>query len=158
MRSVLPVVAICAVLAGCGAKADHASGPAWLEDVTDAARVDFVHDSGHRRRSCFPRRSPAGCGIFDYDWDGWMDLYFVQAGPIGSETRPSDGKRGTNRLFRNRGDGTFEDTTAKAGVGAFRIRDGLRVRRLRRRRRHRSLRDELRPRRPLPQRGQRDVH
>jgi hypothetical protein len=47
-----------------------------------------------------------GCGVAvgDYDGDGHEDVYFVnQAGP--------------NALYRNRGDGTFEDVTAKAGVG-----------------------------------------
>ncbi|HXK12276.1 MAG TPA: FG-GAP-like repeat-containing protein [Vicinamibacteria bacterium] len=40
----------------------------------------------------------------DYDGDGWLDLY------VGHEEAPST-------LFRNRGDGTFEDVSAKAGVG-----------------------------------------
>src|SRR2546421_328286 len=39
----------------------------------------------------------------DYDNDGWLDLFAI--GPAGG------------RLFRNRGNGTFEDVTAKAGVG-----------------------------------------
>src|SRR5206468_1072617 len=47
-----------------------------------------------------------GCGVAvgDFDKDGHDDLYFVnQLGP--------------NKLYRNNGDGTFEDVTAKAGVG-----------------------------------------
>ncbi len=47
-----------------------------------------------------------GCGVVvgDYDGDGFDDIYFLnQAGP--------------NGLFRNKGDGTFEDVTRKAGVG-----------------------------------------
>lgn len=47
-----------------------------------------------------------GCGVAvgDYDGDGHEDVYFVnQLGP--------------NKLYRNRGDGTFVDVTAKAGVG-----------------------------------------
>jgi hypothetical protein len=47
-----------------------------------------------------------GCGVAvgDFDGDGHDDVYFVnQLGP--------------NRLFRNKGDGTFEDVTEKAGVG-----------------------------------------
>jgi enediyne biosynthesis protein E4 len=53
----------------------------------------------------------AGIGAVDYamgvatgdvDGDGWVDLYLTNFGP--------------NRLWRNRGDGTFEDWTARAGV------------------------------------------
>jgi hypothetical protein len=40
----------------------------------------------------------------DYDNDGWVDLY------VGHERTPS-------QLFRNKGDGTFEDVSAKSGVG-----------------------------------------
>ena len=39
----------------------------------------------------------------DYDNDGWLDLF------IGCE-------RSVSRLFRNRGDGTFEEVASKAGV------------------------------------------
>ena len=40
----------------------------------------------------------------DYDNDGFVDLF------VGHELTPS-------QLFKNRGDGTFEDATARAGVG-----------------------------------------
>nr|MDQ5873466.1 CRTAC1 family protein [Acidobacteriota bacterium] len=42
----------------------------------------------------------------DYDSDGRTDLYFVN-------------DRASNRLFRNRGDGSFEETTAEAGAGVL---------------------------------------
>lgn len=45
---------------------------------------------------------------FDFDGDGWDDLYV-------SNGRYPAGEK--NILFRNRGDGTFEDVTGKAGVG-----------------------------------------
>jgi hypothetical protein len=46
-----------------------------------------------------------GVAVLDYDGDGRPDLYFVN-------------DRTSNRLFRNRGNGTFEETTAEAGAGA----------------------------------------
>ena len=46
-----------------------------------------------------------GVAVLDYDGDGRPDLYFVN-------------DRTSNRLFRNRGDGSFEETTAESGVGA----------------------------------------
>jgi FOG: TPR repeat len=48
-----------------------------------------------------------GIAAGDYDNDGFDDLYVCQ--PAGLP----------NRLYRNRGDGTFEDVTEKAGVGAL---------------------------------------
>ncbi len=53
----------------------------------------------------------AGCAFFDYDNDGWMDI-FVLGG------RRLDGipAGASNRLYHNNRDGTFMDVTAKAGL------------------------------------------
>ena len=56
-----------------------------------------------------------GCGAaaLDYDSDGFLDLFVVNGTTL--EGFPK-GKEPTSRLYRNRGDGTFEDTTARAGL------------------------------------------
>lgn len=56
-----------------------------------------------------------GCGVamLDYDNDGWLDLFFVNGTTL--EGFPG-GQEPTSHLYRNRGDGTFEDTTARAGL------------------------------------------
>jgi hypothetical protein len=56
-----------------------------------------------------------GCGVamFDYDNDGWLDLFFVNGTTLDGFPR---GQEPTSHLYRNRGDGTFEDTTTKAGL------------------------------------------
>jgi hypothetical protein len=52
-----------------------------------------------------------GCAFVDYDNDGWMDVLVL------SGSRMSGAPPGTsNRLYRNRRDGTFEDVTEKAGL------------------------------------------
>ena len=58
----------------------------------------------HRGSSC--RRGPVGIGVsaVDYDADGFTDLYITNYG--------------TNTLYRNRGDGTFDDLTKAAGLEA----------------------------------------
>ncbi len=67
-----------------------------------------------------------GVGLLDYDGDGWLDAYLIQGGPFpprgtGSSLATDEQKVAANpdsgdRLFRNRGDGTFEDATAAAGI------------------------------------------
>lgn len=86
---------------------------AWFEEVAAAVGVDFVHRSGHDDRYLFPEIMAGGVGMLDYDADGFLDLYFVQAGSLDPSPRASKG----NKLYRNRGDGTFEDVTASAAVG-----------------------------------------
>ena len=56
-----------------------------------------------------------GCGVamLDYDNDGNIDLFFVNGTTL--EGFPP-GKEPTSHLYRNRGNGTFEDVTAKAGL------------------------------------------
>ena len=75
--------------------------------------------------------------------------------PARRPSRPRDG----DRLFRNRGDGTFEDVTERAGHRrpARRLRPRRRRRRLRQRRPPRPLRHPLAVLRPLPQPGRRHV-
>ncbi len=52
-----------------------------------------------------------GVAVADYDRDGDLDIYFV----VHASYEPND-PRSWNRLFSNRGDGTFFDVTTKAGL------------------------------------------
>jgi len=56
-----------------------------------------------------------GCGVafYDYDNDGWLDIFLVNGSRL--EGFPA-GSEPTSHLFRNNRDGTFTDVTAKAGV------------------------------------------
>jgi len=56
-----------------------------------------------------------GVALFDYDGDGFLDVFLVNGTTL--EGFPK-GKEPINHLFRSRGNGTFEDVTARAGVGA----------------------------------------
>jgi hypothetical protein len=56
-----------------------------------------------------------GVAAIDYDNDGRLDLFFVNGSTL--EGFPA-GKAPTNHLYRNNGDGTFADVTARAGLAA----------------------------------------
>jgi len=58
-----------------------------------------------------------GCGAaaLDYDGDGWMDIFLVNGTTL--EGFPK-GQEPTNHLYRNKGNGTFEDVTKRAGLAA----------------------------------------
>ena len=87
----------------------------YFRDVAAAAGLDFVHVNGASPRKYLPEIMGAGGSVLDYDGDGWMDLYLVQSGHLpGSEVDVPDVG---NRLFRNQGDGRFEDVTSTANVG-----------------------------------------
>jgi hypothetical protein len=59
-----------------------------------------------------------GVGLIDYDGDGWLDVYAVQGGQLPDESRRAPAAQ-RDRLFRNKGDGSFEDVTAAAGLAAL---------------------------------------
>ena len=56
-----------------------------------------------------------GVAIFDYDNDGWPDIFLVNGTRL--EGLPS-GQAPSNHLYRNNHDGTFTDVTVKAGLTA----------------------------------------
>src|SRR5262249_12022437 len=56
-----------------------------------------------------------GVAIFDYDNDGWPDIFLVNGTRL--EGYPA-GKGPTNQLYRNNHDGTFTDVTVQSGLSA----------------------------------------
>ncbi len=89
--------------------------PVLFEDVSQRAGIDFKHFQG-RRSSLLPEDMGSGACWGDVDGDGRLDLYLVNAAPLDPK-KADPGSRPRNALYRNRGDGTFEDITEKTGVG-----------------------------------------
>lgn len=88
-----------------------------FEDVTRGAGIGFRHQFCDTRIANIIESNGSGVAVLDYDRDGFMDLYFVNAGPLEHVTHHGKGTvREPNRLYRNRGDGTFTDVTSSAGV------------------------------------------
>jgi enediyne biosynthesis protein E4 len=94
------------------------AGPDDLfEDVTARAGIDFVQQFCDDRIANILESNGSGMVVFDYDNDGYMDLYFVNPGPLEHVTHEKPGtRREPNRLYHNNRDGTFTDVTLKAGV------------------------------------------
>jgi tetratricopeptide (TPR) repeat protein len=85
-------------------------------DDAEAAGLRFTFENGATSVRQLPETMSGGVAVLDYDGDGWLDVYAVQGGPFpprAGATGPGD------QLFRNRGDGTFEDVTERSGVAAF---------------------------------------
>jgi hypothetical protein len=74
----------------------HNEGGMRFVDVAEKAGVAYLNTANS---------TSAGAICFDYDGDGWDELFVFQMG--------------VSRLMRNRGDGTFEDVTEKAGLAGI---------------------------------------
>lgn len=89
----------------------------WFEDVTARSGINFVQQFCDKRIANILESNGSGAAALDFDNDGFMDVYIVNPGPLDGVTHQAQGtKRDPNRVFRNKGDGTFEDVTTKAGV------------------------------------------
>jgi hypothetical protein len=96
-------VLLLAVTAALCCPAGPATARTWsFSDQTAAAGLSYRYR--HSGGGGTPAMYAGGVAAGDYDGDGWVDLYAVQ------------GDNGPNLLFRNRGDGTFEEVAAAAGV------------------------------------------
>jgi hypothetical protein len=89
--------------------------PVRFVDVTAPAGITFRHDNAASPEKYLLETMGGGCGWIDYNQDGLLDLYLVNSAPTRAYT-PTKPLR--SALYRNNGDGTFTDVTAKAGVGA----------------------------------------
>ena len=90
-----------------------------FEEVSPkASGIAWVHDNAHTPERFLPETVGAGCAFFDYDGDGWLDIYLVNSGASDFFAPPRPLR---NALYRNKGDGSFIDVTEKAGVSGGRF-------------------------------------
>src|SRR2546430_7969246 len=79
-----------------------------------ARDLDFVLRNGATPEKHQIETMAGGVAVLDFDNDGHPDVFFANGA-----TQPGLEKSSPaywNRLYRNRGDGTFEDVTAKSGL------------------------------------------
>src|SRR5580698_5449103 len=87
----------------------------WFTDVASRSVFPYRTNNDFRGRKYFPQPMCGGVAAFDYDNDGRIDLFFTNGATLPGMEKSSPGFE--NCLLRNRGDGSFEDVTAKAGLG-----------------------------------------
>ena len=90
------------------------TAPPWFEEVAVARGITFTHRSGHETRHLLPEIMGGGAALFDMDGDGHLDIFLVQSGKLAAPAGTPTG----HRLYRNRGDGTFEDVSDRSGIAA----------------------------------------
>lgn len=92
-----------------------ASGLPWPSKFTDVAKqaglttpIIYGAEVGAQY---ITETTAGGVALFDYDNDGWLDIFLT-----GGTLLTGDPPEATNRLYRNLGNGKFEDVTDKAGL------------------------------------------
>jgi hypothetical protein len=96
------------------AAAAREAGVVFTDVTAPAGLQKAVNVSGSRTDKQFLLEE-MGCGaaFFDYDNDGWLDIFLVNGTSLDPAVRD---RKPTSYLFRNNRDGTFTDVTAKAGL------------------------------------------
>lgn len=82
-------------------------------EITQEAGITFRHSNAARGQKLLPETMGSGAAFLDYDGDGDQDLLLVNSAPwpgAGPEAAP------TPALYRNDGQGHFDDATAEAGA------------------------------------------
>ncbi len=102
-------------LAGVAPSAAAVSPRVEFVDSADRAGFTVVTVSGGPEKNHILESTGNGVLLLDYDGDGLLDVYFVNAERFlpGNQVEPH-----SNVLYRNRGDGTFQDVTGEAGVAS----------------------------------------
>jgi hypothetical protein len=84
-------------------------------ELARQAGIDFHHQDGRTPMHYFPEVMGGGAAWIDYDQDGYPDLFLVQGGTFPPDVKAVP-KRPSSRLYRNLGDGTFQDVTEAVGI------------------------------------------
>ena len=108
----------------------------FYQEIAQDIGLIFKHSIGEEELNNIIESDGGGAAFLDYNQDGFIDIYACSGtwieGFIKSE-KPAE-LPGGNKLFRNKGDGTFEDVTKKAGVGGPWYSMGVSCRRFQQRR------------------------
>jgi len=88
--------------------------PVRFINIAPEAKIGFKHENGATPQTYMPETMGGGSIIFDYNNDGWPDIFFVNGGSFVDRQKAAGAR---HRLYRNNKDGTFTDVTSSAGIG-----------------------------------------
>src|SRR5262245_24352280 len=83
------------------------NGRVILTDVTASSGITFKHIFAPEKKYIIESMS-GGVALFDFDRDGWLDIYFVNSPTVATASDPRSAR---SELWRNNGNGTFTDVT-----------------------------------------------
>lgn len=84
-------------------------------DIAEKAGITAQNVSGPERdKQYIIETIGGGAALFDFDNDGWLDIFLVNGSTLGAQ--PSASKAPVSHLYRNQRDGTFADVTVQSGV------------------------------------------
>lgn len=85
-------------------------------ELADSAGLRFKQYNGAAGKKLLPETMCGGVCVLDFDGDGFQDVLLVSGCPWPGNQWPGKPPASCIMLFRNKGDGTFEDVTASAGL------------------------------------------
>src|SRR5262245_52342237 len=91
----------------------QAAAPLFEEIPAATSGIKWVHDNAMSPDRHLPETMGPGVAFFDYDNDGWADIFMVNSGASDFYQPKTPIK---NALYKNNRNGTFTDVTDKAGV------------------------------------------
>lgn len=91
----------------------HPESTVAFKNVASQAHVTFRHFNGATPEKYMPETMGSGCLFFDYDDDGWVDIFLVNSGSL---VDPRLAEAARSALYHNNRDGTFTDVTEKSGI------------------------------------------
>jgi hypothetical protein len=100
-------------------------GPIQFEEIAQRAGLKYITANGNSENKNQPQTMVAGVALFDYDGDGYLDVYLVGGAAIPSLQKETPAY--WNRLFHNNHDGTFTDVTEKAGLAGAGYGSGVAI-------------------------------
>ncbi len=104
------------ILVCCAVTPSVAETTLRFTDQTQQSGIHFKHTNGASEEKYLPETMGSGGLFFDYNNDGHLDIYLVNSGTLSRTSESRRHPNDMNVLYRNKGDGTFVDTTVEAGL------------------------------------------